>query len=143
MYQQVEERINLTYRELAWQSEKCRLMLDKLKTRFKDVIDCEHVIVYTFDTIDELFVASFRAVTLPKDMEQYKTELEKLYFAKILEKQKNKENIENLGKLNRLYISLLFVTQFYGLERLKFSLKCQQVQHKQVHRIKNKNKIYW
>lgn len=98
MYQQIQDKINLTYRELAWQSEKCRLALDKLKTRFKDVIDCDHIVVYTFDqTSDPLFVTSFRTVTLPKDMEQYKSELEKLYYAKLLEKQKTKENMETLG----------------------------------------------
>lgn len=97
MYQQVQDKINLTYRELAWQSEKCRLMLDKLQTRFKDVIDCDHIVVYTFEQSEPLFVTSFRTVTLPKDMEQYKSELEKLYYAKLLEKQKNKENMETLG----------------------------------------------
>ena len=82
---------------MAWQSEKCRLLLDKLKTRFKDVIECDHIVVYTFQQTESIFVSSFRTVTLPKDMEQYKSELEKQYFAKMLEKQKNKENIDNLG----------------------------------------------
>lgn len=97
MYQQVQDKINLTYRELAWQSEKCRLLLDKLKSRFKDVIECDHIVVYTFDQLEPLFVTSFRTVTLPKDMEQYKSELEKSYYGKLMEKQKTKENIDNLG----------------------------------------------
>lgn len=96
--EQVNEKINLTYRELAWQSEKCRLLLDKLQVRFKNVIDCDHIIVYTFDSSH--FVSSFRTVSLPEDMENYKTELEKQYMAKLLEKQKNKENIENQGKFS-------------------------------------------
>lgn len=99
MFKQVGDRINLTYRELAWQSEKCHLLLEKLQKRFKDVIECDHIVVHTFD--NTLYVNSFRTVTLPKDMEQYKSELEKQYLAKLLEKQKNKENIENQGSSNR------------------------------------------
>lgn len=30
---QMSEKINLTYRELAWQSEKCRISLEKLQSR--------------------------------------------------------------------------------------------------------------
>jgi hypothetical protein len=96
----MEEKINLTYRELAWQSERCRLLLDKLQNRFKNVIDCDHIVVYTFDCSH--FVSSFRTVSLPKDMEFYKSELEKQYLAKLMEKQKNKENIENQGKNSKL-----------------------------------------
>ena len=104
VYQQVQSKVDLTYRELAWQSEKCRLLLDKLKTRFKDVIECDHIVVYTFQQAESIFVSSFRTVTLPKDMEQYKSELEKQYFAKMLEKQKNKENIDNLGMKTMWYL---------------------------------------
>ncbi len=28
---QIQEKINSTYNELAWQSEKCRLMVEKLQ----------------------------------------------------------------------------------------------------------------
>jgi len=45
--------------------------------------------VFTFD--GSLSVSTFRTVTLPKDMENYKSELEKQYLAKLLEKEKNKE----------------------------------------------------
>lgn len=106
MYQQIEEKIQQTYKELAWQSEKCRLMLDKLKTRFKDVIDFDYIVVYTFDSTEPFFVTSFRTVTLPKDMEQYKSQLEQHYLDKMLDKQKNKEHIESLGI--RLFYNLIY-----------------------------------
>ena len=64
------------------------------KSRFKDVIDCEHIMVFTFD--GSISVSTFRTVTLPKDMENYKMELEKQYLAKLLEKEKNKD-IDNQG----------------------------------------------
>jgi hypothetical protein len=92
---QIDEKIKDTYRELAWYAEKCRLLLEKLKSRFKDAIDCDHLIVHTFDYTHN--VSTFRTVTLPNDMESYKSELEKHYAAKLLEKQKNQENIENQG----------------------------------------------
>ena len=38
-------------------------------------------------------------MALPKDMEAYKTELEKQYLAKLAEKRKNQENIENQGMI--------------------------------------------
>ena len=93
---QINEKIDVTYKELAWQSEKCRLMLDKVQSKFKDVIDCDYIVVHSFD--GDVNVTTFRSVTLPKDMEAYKTELEKHYLSKLLEKQKTKENLENQGK---------------------------------------------
>ena len=64
--------------------------------RFKDVIDCDHVVVFSFD--QEYNVSSFRTVCLPKDMEEYKNELQAQYMAKLAEKQKNQENFEIHGK---------------------------------------------
>ena len=92
---QINEKIDITYRELAWQSEKCRLMLEKVQSKFKDVIDCDHVVVHSFDK--SINVATFRTVCLPKDMEAYKAELEIQYLAKLLEKQKTKENLDAQG----------------------------------------------
>ncbi|RNA43270.1 WD repeat-containing 52 [Brachionus plicatilis] len=89
---QINEKIDLTYRELAWQSEKCRLMLEKVQSKFKDAIDCDHVVVHSFDK--SVNVSTFRTVALPKDMEAYKVELENQYLAKLLEKQKTKENLD-------------------------------------------------
>ena len=35
---QMNDKVQLTYKELAWHTEKCRIMLDKLQFRFKDVM---------------------------------------------------------------------------------------------------------
>lgn len=32
--EQINDKINLTWKELAWQSEKCRLLLDKLQSKY-------------------------------------------------------------------------------------------------------------
>ncbi len=61
------------------------------------MLDSEHIILFTFD--GKITVDSFRTIALPKDMENYKIELEKQYLAKLLEKQKNKDNIEAPGKI--------------------------------------------
>jgi hypothetical protein len=90
---QINEKIHITHKELAWQSEKCRILLDKIKSKFVDVLDCPQIILYSFDNKSSL--STFRTVALPKDMDQYKSELEKLYLAKLLEKQKNKDGVEN------------------------------------------------
>lgn len=60
------------------------------------MIDCDYIVLYTFDQLQE--VASFRTVALPRDMENYKNELEKQYLAKLLEKQKGQDNQENSSK---------------------------------------------
>ena len=59
------------------------------------MIEFDEILVYTFD--NSMYVSSFRTVTLPKDMENYKNELEKQYLAKLLEKQRNKETMDNQG----------------------------------------------
>ena len=93
---QINEKVDITYKELAWQSEKCRLMLEKLQSKYKDMIECDYIVLSTFDDLYE--VASFRTVALPKDMEKYKKELEEQYLTKLLEKQKNENQQENTSK---------------------------------------------
>ena len=93
---QIKDKINLTYKELAWQAEKSSILLEKIKSKYIDVTDSNLIVLYSFD--GNFNVSSFKTVSLPKDMEQYKNELEKKYLAKLLEKQKNKENAENQSK---------------------------------------------
>lgn len=71
-------------------------MLEKLQLKYKDMIDCDHVILFTFDA--SLEVASFRTVAMPRDMEDFKKELESQYLSKLLEKQKNQEGQEPTSK---------------------------------------------
>merc|ERR1712110_337852 len=39
--QQTQEKKDLVKRELAWESEQLRVSLEKLRKRFKDVVECE------------------------------------------------------------------------------------------------------
>ena len=68
--------------------------------RFKEMIDCEYIVVFTFDA--SLSVSSFRTIALPRDMENYKKELERQYLAKLLEKQQNLDTQDNQG-LNYIF----------------------------------------
>lgn len=74
------------------------------------MIDCEHIIVYTFDS--SLSVSTFRTVSLPKDMEKFKNDLENQYLASMMEKLKNKDKIEAQG--NFLNISITQIVYKIG-----------------------------
>lgn len=63
--------------------------------RFKDVIDCEHLVVYTFDAA--FHVSTFRCVQLPRDIDDYETELVRQYTLYLSEKQKTKDAQELQG----------------------------------------------
>jgi len=93
---QINEKIDITYKELAWNSEKCKVMLDKLHRKYKEMIDCDYIVLTTFDNSIE--VASFRTVALPRDMEQYKEELKSQYLSKLAEKRKNENQGENTSE---------------------------------------------
>ncbi|KAK7499820.1 hypothetical protein BaRGS_00008911 [Batillaria attramentaria] len=72
---QTKERVTLVRRELAWESEKQRLALEKLRKRFKDVVECERIVLKAFMTPHE--VTSFRANKLSDDFYQLKAEYER------------------------------------------------------------------
>jgi hypothetical protein len=97
VFNQINEKIITTRKELAWQAERCRILHDKIRSKFVDVIDCPLVVLFSFE--GSFSVSSFRTVALPKDMEAYKSELEKIYLAKLLEKMRNNENADN-GSMN-------------------------------------------
>ncbi len=64
-------------------------------SRFKDVIDYDHLILYTFD--DTQHVSTFRSVQLPRDIEKFETELVRQYTLHMLEKQKTKDSQDIQG----------------------------------------------
>ncbi|XP_076438307.1 cilia- and flagella-associated protein 44-like isoform X2 [Babylonia areolata] len=72
---QTMERVSLVRRELAWESEKQRIALEKLRKRFKDVVECERIVLKAFLTPHE--VSSFRANKLSEDFYQLKAEYER------------------------------------------------------------------
>ncbi|XP_052805423.1 cilia- and flagella-associated protein 44-like isoform X2 [Mya arenaria] len=69
------DKIDVVRRELAWESEKQRIALEKLRKRFKDVVECDRIVVKAFETPHE--VASFRASKLSDDFYQLKADFER------------------------------------------------------------------
>ncbi|KAH9503836.1 Cilia- and flagella-associated protein 44 [Bulinus truncatus] len=72
---QTQEKIEIVRKELAWESEKLRISLDKLRKRFKECVECERFLVKAFTTSHQ--VASFRASKLSDDFYQLKSEFER------------------------------------------------------------------
>ncbi|XP_048773099.2 cilia- and flagella-associated protein 44-like isoform X2 [Ostrea edulis] len=72
---QKTDRIDLVRKELAWEAEKQRIALEKLRKRYKDVVECERIVVKAFKTPHE--VASFRAAKLSDDFYQMKADFER------------------------------------------------------------------
>ncbi|KAK3770719.1 hypothetical protein RRG08_037905 [Elysia crispata] len=75
LHQQTAEKVDLVRRELAWDSEKLKISLEKLRKRFKDVVECERIVVRAFTTPHE--VTSFRASKLSDDFYQLKADFER------------------------------------------------------------------
>ncbi|XP_052060229.1 cilia- and flagella-associated protein 44-like isoform X9 [Mytilus californianus] len=75
LQKQRDERIEIVRKELAWESEKQRIALEKLRKRYKDVVECERIVVKAFETSHE--VASFRAAKLSDDFYHMKAEFER------------------------------------------------------------------
>ena len=57
--EQKQEKIDMVKKEMAWEEEKFKIALDKLRTRFKDIVECERIIVKAFHTKHEVRVSCF------------------------------------------------------------------------------------
>ncbi|XP_060071995.1 cilia- and flagella-associated protein 44-like [Ylistrum balloti] len=75
LQRQKAERIQVVRKENAWESEKHRIALEKIRKRFKDVVECERIVVRAFNTPHE--IASFRAAKLSDDFYTLKAEFER------------------------------------------------------------------
>ncbi|XP_069115004.1 cilia- and flagella-associated protein 44-like isoform X2 [Argopecten irradians] len=75
LQRQKAERIAVVRKEKAWESEKHRIALEKIRKRFKDVVECERIVVRAFNTSHE--IASFRAAKLSDDFYALKAEFER------------------------------------------------------------------
>ncbi|XP_067931339.1 cilia- and flagella-associated protein 44-like [Watersipora subatra] len=71
---QTQEKIDTVKKELAWDSEKQQIALDKLKMRFKAMVECERIVVKSFKSTYE--VSTYRAAKLSDDFYSLKAELE-------------------------------------------------------------------
>ncbi|XP_038057956.1 cilia- and flagella-associated protein 44-like isoform X2 [Patiria miniata] len=70
---QTNDKIELVRRELAWEAEKHKISLEKLKNRFKIELECERIVVVSIQTDHE--VPTYRTTKLPKEFLEMKQEL--------------------------------------------------------------------
>lgn len=75
LQRQTAEKIATVNQEMAWEEEKHCIALEKLRARFKDVVECERIVVRAFLTSHQ--VASFRAAKLSDDFYAAKAEIER------------------------------------------------------------------
>ncbi|XP_074652110.1 cilia- and flagella-associated protein 44-like isoform X2 [Tubulanus polymorphus] len=72
---QTSEKIDIVRKELAWEAEKHRIALEKLKQKFKDIVECDRIVLKAFLTPHE--ICSYRAAKLSDDFYQLKAEMER------------------------------------------------------------------
>ncbi|CAF0758116.1 unnamed protein product [Rotaria sordida] len=88
---ELQDKIDLSVKELAWESERCNVALRKLEQWFVDPVAQDVVSVKSFDGQWE--VSTFRTIELPKDFYSLQEEIERQKNA-LLDKGKRKETIE-------------------------------------------------
>ncbi|KAL5020106.1 hypothetical protein ScPMuIL_002998 [Solemya velum] len=91
---QKQDRIEMVRKELAWESEKQRIALEKLRWRFKDVVECERIVVKAFATTHE--VGSFRASKLSDDFYQLRAMLEQRRATMITQSDATRDQTRDL-----------------------------------------------
>uniref|UniRef100_A0ABM0LYK4 Myosin-2 heavy chain-like n=1 Tax=Saccoglossus kowalevskii TaxID=10224 RepID=A0ABM0LYK4_SACKO len=69
-----QDKIELVHRELAWESEKLQIALDKLKNRFRDELETDRIVIFSIKTPHK--VASFRAAGLSEEFFKLKCQME-------------------------------------------------------------------
>ncbi|CAF4618885.1 unnamed protein product [Rotaria sp. Silwood1] len=88
---EIQDKIDLSAKELAWESERCNIALRKLEQWFVDPVAQDVVSVKSFDGKWE--VSTFRTIELPNDFYSLQEELERQKNA-LLDKGKRKETVE-------------------------------------------------
>ncbi|XP_033126041.1 cilia- and flagella-associated protein 44-like [Anneissia japonica] len=73
MERQTAQRIELVRKELAWETEKHQISLDKLKKRFKDELECERITVISIQSSHE--VSTFRTSELSEEFYELKEDM--------------------------------------------------------------------
>uniref|UniRef100_A0A1I8JLC0 Cilia- and flagella-associated protein 44 n=1 Tax=Macrostomum lignano TaxID=282301 RepID=A0A1I8JLC0_9PLAT len=75
MQEQRKQKVHLVERELAWESERCQIALNKLRKRFLDELECDLVVVRAIESDHE--VASIRTSKLSEAFNRLKEEMER------------------------------------------------------------------
>ena len=88
------QQISMVKKEMAWEEEKHKIALDKLKSRFKDVVECERIVVKAFNTQHE--VCSFRAAKLSDDFYATKADMERRKTTMMSKDEANRQASQGL-----------------------------------------------
>lgn len=89
LHKQTEEKINMVHKEMAWEEEKQRIALEKLHRKFKDDVDCERIVVKSFNSPHQ--VATIRTAKLSETFHLVQAEVEKMRTATTLKEELSKD----------------------------------------------------
>ncbi|XP_070551975.1 cilia- and flagella-associated protein 44-like isoform X2 [Ptychodera flava] len=89
------DKMDLVRKELAWDSEKLKIALDKLKHRFRDELETDRIVVVAIKT--EHTVSSFRAARLSKEFFRLKMEMENRKATTLTEKGVSRDPTKDLS----------------------------------------------
>ncbi|CAM4893268.1 unnamed protein product [Rotaria socialis] len=88
---ELQDKVDLSIKELAWESERCNIALRKLEQWFIDPVVQDVVSVKSFDGQWE--VSTFRTIELPQDFYEMQEEIERQKTA-LMDKGKRKETVD-------------------------------------------------
>ncbi|XP_072902159.1 cilia- and flagella-associated protein 44 isoform X2 [Hemitrygon akajei] len=85
---QITDRIEMVYKEMAWEQEKYQIGLQKLQARFRDAVEYDTVIVHCFESDHK--VSTYRVTSFSKEYHQMKADM--LWKSQLQVEQKSKDN---------------------------------------------------
>ncbi|XP_062907293.1 cilia- and flagella-associated protein 44 [Mobula hypostoma] len=85
---QITDRIEMVYKEMAWEQEKYQIGLQKLQARFRDAVEYDTVIVHCFESDHK--VSTYRVTSFSKEYHQMKADM--LRRSQLQVEQKSKDN---------------------------------------------------
>ncbi|CAD5123356.1 DgyrCDS11713 [Dimorphilus gyrociliatus] len=92
LHKQTEEKISMVHKEMAWEEEKQRIALEKLRKKFKDDVDCERIVVKSFNFSHQ--VATLRTAKLSETFHMVQAEVEKMRTTTTLKEELSKDPTE-------------------------------------------------
>ncbi|XP_072116973.1 cilia- and flagella-associated protein 44 isoform X3 [Mobula birostris] len=85
---QITDRIEMVYKEIAWEQEKYQIGFQKLQARFRDAVEYDTVIVHCFESDHK--VSTYRVTSFSKEYHQMKADM--LRRSQLQVEQKSKDN---------------------------------------------------
>jgi len=91
-------KIDRARRELAWQSEKCRVALGKMKAWFVDGVECERIVLRSFSTgRSQVRCTSFRVGKLSDEMQEAIASVHQRVAADEAEARASSTTVDGMG----------------------------------------------